>query len=231
MKIPLVMIPGLVCDDRLFTHQLENLSDIADMQVIDHRHFNDIKDLARSILVGAPAKFALLGLSMGGYVAFEIMRQAPERVIKLALIATSARQDSDEMAKRRRDFIRLAGMGKFRGMSPVLVQSFIHPDNVGNESLISTLYDMAQDTGAEGFINQQQAILSRPDSTETLGHITCPTIVIFGDSDERTPVAVNGEIATAIAGAELVVLPHCGHLPPLEQPELTTKHLRAWLEG
>lgn len=229
MKTPLLIIPGLVCDARLFGHQIDHLSDLADIEVVDHRHHDSIKKLARDVLDDAPDEFALCALSMGGYVAFEIMRQAPERVTKLALIATSARLDTDEVAARRRGFIKLAGLGKFKGMSGALMRSFIHPDNVGNPHIVSTLYDMAEDTGSQGFINQQTMILGRPESLETLKGINCPTMVIFGDRDERTPLEINREIADGIKGAELVVISSCGHLPPLEKPQETTEHLRRWL--
>ncbi|MCH8863222.1 MAG: alpha/beta hydrolase [Proteobacteria bacterium] len=229
-KPALVLVPGLICTGDLWAFQIAALKEVTAITVVDHRAAGSLSELAAQILDDQPGPFALAGHSMGGYVAFEVMRQAGDRVTKLALIATSARQDTLEMAARRRDFIKLAQRGKFRGVSPLLMKTFIHEDALDNKALRETVYRMAHKTGAEGFIRQSEIILERPDSRGDLANISCPTLVLCGDADERTPPALAGEMAAGIADSELVILPRCGHLPQLERPAATTRALKAWLD-
>ncbi len=229
-KPALVLVPGLICTSGLWAFQIAALREVTAITVVDHRAARSLGELAAQILDDQPGPFALAGHSMGGYVAFEVMRQGGDRVEKLALIATSARQDTLEMAGRRRDFIKLARRGKFRGVSPMLLKTFIHEDALDNDALCETVYRMAHETGAEGFIRQSEITLERPDSRADLGNIACPTLVLCGDADERTPPALAAEIAAGIPDAELVILPRCGHLPQLERPAATTRALKAWLE-
>lgn len=228
-KKSLLLIPGLICTRALWGHQIGGLSDIADISVADHRGSPHMARLAKKVLAAAPARFALCGQSMGGYIALEIMRQAPQRVSKLALIATTARADPPHLAKIRRETIRMVGKGRFRGMSDGLVKTFVHPDHLSDTNLIDTLYQMAKETGPEAFVRQSKAVLSRPDGCLDLQDIDCPTLVLCGDSDTRTPPELHEELARLISGAKLVILKRCGHLPPLEKPDETTGHLRAWL--
>lgn len=229
-KPALVLIPGLICNQNLWAHQIVALREVTAITVVDHRKAEGLAELAAQILDSQSGPFALAGHSMGGYVAFEVMRQGGEKVSKLALIATSARQDTLDMAGRRRDFIKLAQRGKFRGVSPMLLRTFIHEDALDNEALRETVYRMAHETGAEGFIRQSEITLERPDSRPDLGDIGCPTLVLCGDADERTPPALAEEMAAGIPDSELVILPRCGHLPQLERPAATTRALKAWLD-
>lgn len=229
-KPALVLVPGLICTSALWAHQIAALREVVAITVVDHRKAEGLSELAGQILDSQNGSFALAGHSMGGYVALEVMRQAGERVEKLALIATSARQDTLEMAGRRRDFIKLARRGRFRGVSPMLMKTFIHEDALENRALCEIVRRMAHETGSEGFIRQSEIILERPDSRAGLADIRCPTLVLCGDSDERTPPALAQEMAAGIPDSELVILPRCGHLPSLERPVATTKALKAWLE-
>lgn len=230
-KATLVLVPGLICTGELWAPQVVELADVAEVIIVDHSRTETVGELARSILEGVEGRFALAGHSMGGYAAFEILRQAPERVERLALIATCAGLDAPEVKQRRLDFINIAKRGKFRGMSPVLLRSFVHPDRLGDQALIETVYRMAHQTGAEGFINQQKTILSRPDSRPGLGDIQCPSLIICGLDDERTPPHLHEEMAEAIRDSELVTLARCGHLPTLERPTAVTQALAEWLGG
>lgn len=229
-KPHLILIPGLICTQDLWAPQVAELADLAQITIVDHSKVDKMVDLAADILAAAPQRFALAGHSMGGYVALEIMRQEPDRVEKLALIATSARLDTPEVAKRRQDFIMIAGRGRFRGMSSVLLPSLVHRDRLEDRALVDMIYKMARKTGRQGFVNQQQAILSRRDSRDLLPDIICPTLVLVGMDDVRTPVALSEEMAAAIPKAELVTLAHCGHLPSLERPEAVTEVMRRWLQ-
>lgn len=229
-KPALVLVPGLICTQDLWAFQIAALQEVTAITVVDHRRATSLSELAAQILDDQPGPFALAGHSMGGYVAFEVMRQGGDRVEKLALIATSARQDTLEMAARRRDFIKLARRGKFRGVSPMLLKTFIHEDGLDNKALRETVYRMAHETGGEGFIRQSEITLERPDSRADLADISCPTLVLCGDADERTPQALAAEMAAGIPDSELVILPRCGHLPQLERSAATTRALKAWLE-
>jgi pimeloyl-ACP methyl ester carboxylesterase len=167
--------------------------------------------------------------SLGGYVAFEIMRRAPERVLRLALLDTQARPDSPEARERRLSLIARAERGEFEAVIGQLVRLFIHPDRLADEALVETITAMARKVGQDGFLRQQTAALNRIDSRPALGAITCPTLVLVGRQDVVTPPEAHGEIAAAIPNATLVVLPECGHLSPLEQPAMVSAQLHAWL--
>ena len=228
-KPHLILIPGLICTKDLWAPQVAGLADFVQMTIVDHAKVNTMAALAEAILAGAPERFSLAGHSMGGYAALEIMRQAPERVEKLALIATSARLDSPEIEKRRQDLIKIVGRGTYRGMSSVLLPSLVHHDRLGDLALVGMIYKMARETGDEVFVSQLQAILSRRDSRDALGLIDCPTLILVGMDDERTPLAWHEEMAAAIPNSELVTLARCGHLPTLERPSAVTDALRRWL--
>lgn len=231
MRPQLLLLPGLLCDHRLFAPQLPALAAVAETMVADLTADRSIAAMATRVLAAAPPRFALAGLSMGGYVAFEILRRAPERVTRLALLDTQARPDTEEAAARRRGLMELAQKGEFRGLTPRLLSLFIHPDRLGDTRLVGTVQAMAESTGKAAFLRQQTAILGRPDSRPGLPAIACPTLVLAGRQDAVTPPVVQEEIAAAIPGATLVLLPRCGHLAPLERPEAVTRQLLLWLDA
>jgi pimeloyl-ACP methyl ester carboxylesterase len=187
--------------------------------------------IARRILAAAPPRFALVGHSMGGYIALEIMRQAAARVAKLALLNTAARADTPEQTERRRGLIALAEAGRFGEVMDLLFPLLVHPSKRNDRELLERAREMAEDTGAEAFVRQQKAIISRPDSVPGLGAIRCPTLVLVGDSDQLTPPQRAEEIAAAIQGSRLVIVPGCGHMSALEQPAAVTGALTQWLAG
>lgn len=228
-RTPLALLPGLLLDEDLWSHQLQELKDIADIRVGDFSTQNNVSDMARSVLDMMPERFALAGLSMGGYVAQEIMRQAPERVERLALLDTRASPDEDDVVARRKDLMKLAERGRFRGVTPRLLPMLIHEDRLEDRVLCNRILAMAERIGRDGFIRQQEAILNRPDFRPTLARITCPTLVLCGREDKLTPVALHREMAAGIATSRMVVLEHSGHLPSMEKPEETTTELRRWL--
>ena len=214
---PVILLPGLLCDSALWQFQLTALEEFATPIVADLGGAVSIAALARSVLASAPPRFALAGLSMGGYVAFEIWRQAPERVTRLALLDTSARPDTDEMRARRQDLIQLAELGRFKGVTPRLLPLLLHPDQLAGP-LAAIVTDMAERVGQAAFIRQETAILNRIDSVPTLATVTVPSLVLCGDSDRLTPPALAEEIAAGIPGAELVIVAGSGHLSTLERP-------------
>lgn len=228
--LPLIMVPGLLCSEALFAPQVAALGDRVAVTVSRaQRDFDSLPAIAEAILAEAPPRFALAGLSFGGYVAFEILRRAPERVARLALLDTSARPDEPERAVLRRQFVAQASTGRFLGITDRLLPSFIHPDRLQDTALTGIVKAMAQEVGAEAFVRQQTAILARPDSRPDLPNIACPTLVLCGRQDQLTPLEQHREMADAIPGARLVIVEECGHLATLERPESVNGALDRWL--
>ena len=227
--LPSVLIPGLLCTPRLFAEQLPALWRFGPVTVANHTYDDSMNDIARRILSLAPPKFALIGLSMGGYVAFEILRQAPDRVAKLALLDTTARPDAPEQTEQRKRQVEMARHGRFDGIAQLLFPRFVSAARHGDRALQDIVRAMAEDTGAEAFIRQQTAIMNRADSRPGLGAIACPTLVVVGADDALTPPDRAAEMVAAISGARQRVVPECGHLSTLEQPEAVTRALVAFL--
>ena len=230
-RTPLALLPGLLCNDLLWRHQVAGLSDIADCWIADLTRQDHGADMARSVLDAMPERFALAGLSMGGYVALEVMRQAPERVTRLALLDTRAEPDTPEETKRRRGLIELAEKGKFKGVTPRLLPLLLHPDRLDDQALCDEVLSMADAVGKEGFLRQQNAIMTRADSRPLLASITCPTLVLCGRQDALTPLHMHEEMVAGIAGARLAVIEDCGHLSTMERPDKVTELMRGWLTG
>ena len=229
VAMPLLLIPGLLCDDALWRPQINALKSLVDCQVQDSTQYDRIDAIARSILVAAPPQFALAGLSMGGYVALEIMRQAPDRVLKLCLIDTSARADTPEQSERRRLLLAMSKQGQFKGVTPRLLPMLIHADRLNDMDLVATITAMAERVGREAFHNQQTAILNRIDSRPSLKNIRCPTQIICGRQDVLTPPEIVREIADGISGSRFEVIEDCGHLATLERSEQVSTIMKKWL--
>jgi pimeloyl-ACP methyl ester carboxylesterase len=225
----LVLVPGLLCDAALWAHQIDHLEHHAECIVGDTRHDDTIAAMAERVLAAAPERFALAGLSMGGYICFEIMRQAPERVAKLALLDTSALPDDEARRQHRAELMKLAEIGEFKGVAPRLLPQFVHPDRLTDGTLTDAIMDMTQRVGREAFLRQQQAIMGRVDSRPTLAAIEVPTLVLCGREDALTPLERHEEIAAGIAGARLCVVEACGHMSTMERPQAVTAMLRDWL--
>jgi pimeloyl-ACP methyl ester carboxylesterase len=228
-SLPLVLVPGLLCSARLYAAQVAGLWPFGQVAIADHRRDADMAAIAARILRDAPPRFALAGLSMGGYIAFAMMRQAPERIAKLALLDTSARPDMPEQKAGREKFIAMAQAGKLNDVVETLTPRFLHRNHANNESLKRVVRDMAAETGAEAFVRQTKAIMSRPDSRLLLSQIRCPTLMLVGDGDELTPPELAKEIADGIPAAKLMAVPDCGHLSTIEQPEAVNEALSEWL--
>jgi pimeloyl-ACP methyl ester carboxylesterase len=227
--LPILFIAGLLCSPRLYGNQIPALWHFGPITVADHTRDDAMDAIARRILSMAPPSFVLVGLSMGGYIALELLRQVPDRVLKLALLDTTARPDTHEQSERRRARIDLAQHGRYPEIPDLLFPLLVHPSRRDDEGLRQTCCLMAAETGSEAFVRQERAIMTRPDSRPGLGSISCPTLVLVGDSDQVTPPDHAAEIAAAIPGAQLVVLRECGHLSTLEQPDRVTRLLAEFL--
>jgi pimeloyl-ACP methyl ester carboxylesterase len=230
-SLPVVAVPGLMCSARLYADQIPALWPFGPVMVADHRHDDSMDAIAGRILASAPPRFALVGLSMGGYIAAAILRLAPERVAKLALLDTSARADLPERSETRRALIAMAEDGRFDQVVEFHFPQFVHKNRRGDVALKRVVSLMAEDTGAQAYVRQQKAIMSRPDWRAGLSQVRCPTVVIVGDGDEMTPPSLAEEIASGIVGARLVVVPDCGHLTTLERPGEVNAALVAWMQG
>lgn len=225
----LILVPGLLCTRALFAPQVDALAPSVRIIVADHARDDAMKAIASRLLAAAPTRFALAGLSMGGYVALEVLRQAPERVTRLALLDTSARPDTEDARERRLGQIAAAEAGRFEEVQAELWPRLIHPDRLHDRALEAIVRGMMRESGVEKFVRQQRAIMGRRDSRALLGAIEVPTLVLVGAQDALTPPELAREMADGIEGASLVVVPQSGHLSTLERPEAVTRALQAWL--
>lgn len=229
MAETLVLIPGLACTSRLYEPQIAALSGDRVILVADHTQDDSISAIAARLLREAPSRFALAGLSMGGYIALEVMRQAPERVERLALLDTSARPDAPEASQDRERLIALAQAGRFEDIHDRLWPRLVHPDRRNDSNLSNVIWDMMRETGVEAYVRQQRAIMGRADSRPLLPGIEIPTLVLAGEADAITPPEVAREMAEMIEWASLVLIPGAGHMSTLEQPESVAHALQLWL--
>lgn len=225
----LVLLPGLLNTRRVFERQIADLADMIDIVVPELHAYNSVGAMAEAALAQAPERFALAGFSMGGYVAFEMLRRAPQRVERLALIDTQAAADAPEATARRRGFIEQTKLGRFHGVQPSLLPTILHHTRLKDDSVVRPIVEMAAEIGADGFVREQEAIMGRADSRHMLVDIDVPTVVIVGRQDQPTPLARAEEMAADIANARLVVLEECGHMSPLEKPAEVSAALRRWL--
>ena len=228
-SLPAVLIPGLLASARLYASQLPVLWPYGPVTIATHTRDDSVAGIARRILADAPPRFALVGLSMGGYIAFEILRQAGTRVAKLALLDTQARADTEEVRAARRAQMDVARAVGLTAVADALIPRFVHPARVQEAPLRALIHEMAAEVGRDGYLNQQNANMGRPDSRGGLAHIRCPTLVLVGDADALTPPELAREMADGIPGARLTVIPECGHLSPIERPLAVNEALRSWL--
>ena len=222
------MLPGLLCDAALYRVQIEALADLAAVFVPDLTLDNSIKEMASRVLTVAPDRFSLAALSMGGYVAFEIMRQAPERVERLALMAASASPDTQARREERLRSMESIHLGRFVGITQRLLPQLIHAERV-SDKIGQEVRAMAERVGRDAYLRQQEAILTRADSRPDLADIAVPTIVIVGQDDVLTPPSEARTIHEGVFGSALIVLPDCGHLPAMERPDEVSVLLRSWI--
>lgn len=229
MTTPLLAVPGLNCTARVYADILPALWTDGPVTIADHRHGSTMAQIAAAILETAPPRFALAGYSMGGYIAFEILRQAPQRVEKLLLLDTQAAPDTPEQSEARRKGIELTRQGKYQTLLTSRYSFIVHTDNLGDEALRRTYVDMALDLGPETFIRHTEAIIARPDSRPDLTSIRLRTLIVCGEADQITPPQASREMAEAISGAQLTFIDGAGHLAPLERPGAYGKAIAEWL--
>ncbi len=228
---PILLVPGLLCTAEVFTPQIPVLWPQGPVTIASTMTGTTMAEMAAAILADAPPRFALAGISMGGYLAFEIMRQAPGRVARLALISTSARPDTPDQTAARRTMMAEARRADFAALLTMSATAILHPDRHGDTELIATNVRMGLAVGIEGFVRQQEAVIARPDSRPGLAAIAVPTTVIVGDSDPLAPPDRAAEIADGIADSRLVTIARCGHGSTLEQPDAVNRALVDWISA
>ena len=228
--LPLLLVPGLVCSPRIYAPQIPALWRNGPVVLSNHIRDNTMAGIAKRVLDEAPKRFALAGHSMGGYIALEMFRQAPERIARLGLLSTSARPEMPEASEGRRALIAETRAGGYPAIVEKLFAKFVHPTRIADAGIKKIVMDMADDVGADRFIAQIEAIMSRSDSLPLLASIKCPTLVLTSDTDNMVKNEFSYELAKGITGAKLVVIPDCGHLPQLEKPDAMTAAMIDWLK-
>lgn len=221
MKIPLVLISGLLSNSTLWQHQRDHLSHVT---IISPTQDTPQK-MVQAILEQAPPEFALAGHSMGGWLCLEIMRAAPSRVKKLCLLNTTARSDSEEKRARRQMMIERAEKGQFRDVVKELVKNFVFQTQA-----MSAVEKMFLEVGPDAFIHQEKAMLERKETRSILPRIACPTLIIHAAQDRVFSLEEQQEMADDIPHARLAVVEDSGHMSPMERPQAVTEHLKLWLQ-
>ena len=228
-KPALMLLPGLLCDETVFVHQIEGLSDVCDMAVPDFRGLASLQAMAQHVLDAAPPTFALAGFSMGGRVCFQIMRLAPERVERLCLIDTSAGPEPQGGAAARQPLVDLAYKQGMQALAEAWLPGMLAKARRTDREFQRPLVEMICRSTPESHEKQIKALVNRPDACPLLAAVTCPTLAICGEEDALTSPTVHAETTAAIAGAQLTVVAGAGHFLPYEQPDALNAALRAWL--
>ena len=228
-KAALYLLPGLLCDETVWRHQVDHLSDIAAVTVPDYRDCDAIPDMAARVLAQAPPQFAVAGHSLGGRVALEIMRVAPQRVSRLALLDTATGPARESEYEKRMGWVQLARREGTRALVQAWLPPMLHPDGMADPALLEPLGAMIEGYTPEQFAGEINALLQRPDATPLLAAISCPTLVLCGRQDNWSTLEGHERIAAGIPGSRLVVVEDCGHMSPIEQPQAVTTALREWL--
>ena len=230
----IVFVPGLMCDRAVWTEQINALSSVAQCQVANHDLLDSLPAMATQVLSQAPAQFMLVGHSMGGRVALEVMRQAPARVTHLVLMDTgytplaTGAAGKHEIAGRYRllDIARSQGM---RAMGMDWVQGMVHPDRLTDVQLIEAIVSMIARHTPDQFAAQIHALINRPDATEVLRAIRCPTLMLCGRQDAWSPLARHEDMAALVPGSMVKAIEDAGHMSTMEQPAAVTQVLREWM--
>lgn len=232
MRMPLVLLPGTLCDAALWSHQTAHLADSVTITIGDLTRDSAIAAMARRVLDTAPERFALAGLSLGGIVALAVMQHAPKRVTRLALLDTTPNPATAAQIAQWRRLIRLVEAGQFTDVvREEIMPGLLHPARQPDQALTAAIRDMAERVGPAAYVRQLRALIDKPDSRALLAQIACPTLLLVGHQDAVCPVAIHVAMAGAIPNARLIVVEQCGHLSSMEQPQAVTAHLHAWLES
>ncbi|RVT85702.1 alpha/beta hydrolase [Rhodobacteraceae bacterium CCMM004] len=229
--MPVLLLPGMMCDARLFAPQIAALSARRAVQVGWIGGHDRVAALADAVLANAPPRFALAGLSMGGIVAMEILRRAPERVTRIALMDTNAEAETAEVAAARRPQMAAVAEGGLRAVMRDQMKPRYLADGPHRDAILDLCMEMAEWQGPEVFLRQSRALMTRPDQRDTLRGAQIPALILCGEADRLCPLHRHTAMAALMPQADLRVVAGAGHLPTLEQPGAVTEALEAWLAG
>lgn len=227
---PLVLLPGMMCDERLFAPQISELSKQRDVHFVQISDYETISELASDVLNNAPPVFALAGLSMGGIVAMEVLSQASDRVERIALLDTNPLAELSDVAKRRGPQIDAVRNGQLKEIIRDEMKPNYLFDGVKKTEILKLCMDMALDIGPDAFIRQSIALRDRFDQKNTLQSYKRPALVLCGKHDVLCPLERHELMHTLLENSKLEIIEDAGHLPTLEQPKITTMALSSWLE-
>jgi pimeloyl-ACP methyl ester carboxylesterase len=229
VKDNLILLPGTLCDGSLFQQQVEAFDDFAQCTIGDHSSSDDLQKVAANILDCTKGDFSVMGLSYGGIIAFEMWRQAPERMKRLILLNTTFKLPSSETRIKQQRFVSMARRGEFKEIIVNnLKDTLLHPDHAAMPDIRKQVLDMALKTGKEKYYKQINSQLGRPDSTTDLHFIKCPTLIITGRQDKICTPEIHAQMAAMIPNSKLEIIENCGHLTTLEQPEKVSEVIRKW---
>ena len=231
----LVLLPGLLCDEEVWRGQIGALSDLAACTCLDWESLDSIVAMAELVLRTAPEQFALAGHSMGGRVALQVYRTAPHRVTRIALLNTAVGPRppgaaGEEEERKRRALLNVARTEGMRAMAMQWLPPMMHPDRMADTALVETIVAMVDRKTPDIFEAQIRALLGRPDAAPVLGQIRCPALLLSGREDGWSPPARHADMAAAIPGSKLAIIPHSGHMSTMEQPAAVAGAMRDWLE-
>lgn len=223
------MVPGMMCDERIFSPQIEALSQNLEVTIADISNFSSVRELASDVLKKAPKKFSLLGHSMGGIVAMEIYSQEPNRIEKLILMDTNPKAELDEVKLKREPQIREVNKGKLLEVMRDEMKPNYLAESENKRSVLNICMDMALSLGPDVFINQSRALQSRLDQQNTIQSINIPVLIMCGSEDKLCPVERHEMMHNMISDSDLKIINNAGHMPTLEQPRETTEVIKEWL--
>lgn len=225
----LVLIPGLAATARMWQAQLQALEDLQPVVTDVHMRHERIEEMAAGLLEDHPGPLALCGASMGGMIAMEAARQAPQRVRALALLGTTARPETEDMRALREAAIVLYQQGRVAEVLEPNVRFAFHPDQASDPAIVQAYLALLFEAGGEQLARQNRAVIARPDATLHLPRLRVEVLVMCGDSDQLTPPECSREIAALVPAARLEIVPRCGHMLTMEKPEAVNAALRGWL--
>jgi pimeloyl-ACP methyl ester carboxylesterase len=234
VKKPLLLVPGLLCDDALWASQTAALADVADVRIANHREVGSLGTLAELIIAQAPPRFAIAGHSMGGRIALEVARRVPERLLGLAILDTGYEplepgQAGERETAGRHKMLALARREGMRAMARVWVQGMVYPPRLNDPELIDPILDMFERRTPDSYALQIKALLNRPDAGVVLTGIQCQTLVLCGREDVWAPPSRHEVMAKMLQHSTLEIIPECGHMSPMERPRAVSEAFRRWL--
>jgi pimeloyl-ACP methyl ester carboxylesterase len=237
MALPhLLLLPGLACDAEVWKHQARTLGETTSVEIADYGSSDSLPEMARVAIARAPESFAVAGHSMGGRVALEILRRAPDRVVGLALLDTAyqpwmAGEAGEREKEERAGYVKIARSEGMRAMARAWLQKMVHPSRLADAPLIDAIIEMFGRKSPDVFAGQIKALLERPDAGPVLASVRCPTMIICGREDAWALLEVHRQMAARLSNGQLVVVENCGHMAPMERPEAVTAALAGWFSG